>query len=76
MEPTKSQNNMRAKALEISDDIANCIKDKVQGYGNLCDQLRVTGYVAQALMDFAEGNLTRLKFEHDDEVKKMIKVYQ
>lgn len=76
MEPSKTQNNLMAQANEVRPKLIEFLTRELKDYGNLVDQLRVTGLLGEALLDFAEGNLRRLKFEHDEEVKKMVKVYQ
>ena len=76
MEPSKTYNNVHQQALRMKTDIVEFLREKLAGYGNLVDQLRVMGYLGQAMVDMSNSELTQIKLADEAEKKAEIKVYQ
>ena len=76
MEPSKTQNNVHQQALKMNVEMTEFLREKLAGYGNLVDQLRVMGYLGQAMVDMANSELTQIKLANEAEKKAEIKVYQ
>lgn len=76
MEPTKTQNNVRQQAISMKAAMVEFLQRHLMGYGNVVDQLRVMGYLGQAMVEMAEGELRAIKMADEAEEKAKIKVYQ
>ena len=76
MEPTKTTEQILEQAAKMKGEIVEFLKQHLNGYGNLIDQLRVMGYLGQAMVDMANNELTKLKLMNEEEEKAKIRVYQ
>ena len=76
MEPTKTTEQILEQAAKMKGEIVEFLKQHLNGYGNLVDQLRVMGYLGQAMVDMANNELTKLKLMNEEEEKAKIRVYQ
>jgi len=73
----KTTAEVRDRAIIIGPDIQDYLIKKIQGWGDLTDQLRVLGYIAQGIMAFAETELKAIKMRSEmDSRDTTIKVYQ
>jgi cell division septal protein FtsQ len=65
MRPTKTANNVMNQGRELQADLVDFLRKRLERYGNLVDQLRVLGYLGQALVDMANSELTQIKLQDD-----------
>lgn len=72
MRPTKTQNQVRRKALELHAEYVGFMREYLEGWGNLVDQLRVLGNLGAAGVEMAEAELTLIKLQDDREEKTKI----
>lgn len=71
MQPTKDSGAVRRKAIELRDNMIHFFKRELEGFGNLADQLRVMGYVGEAMISMAETELALLKAQDAEAAKKI-----
>jgi hypothetical protein len=77
MESEKTTNNIRNQAGKMKGPMVEFLKGHLKDYGNLADQLRVVGWLGQAMVDMANAELTALKLQDEAEKREPpIKVYQ
>jgi hypothetical protein len=77
VDSTKTTNNIRNQAGKMKGPMVEFLKGHLKDYGNVVDQLRVMGWLGQAMVDMANRELNLLKLE--DEIEKAepaVKVYQ
>ena len=72
MEPTKTANNVMHQGRELQADLVEFLRKRLERYGNLVDQLRVLGYLGQAMVDMANSELMQIKLQDDMEEKGRI----
>jgi hypothetical protein len=76
MDSEKTTNNIRTQAGKMKGPMVEFLKGHLKDYGNLVDQLRVMGYLGQAMVDMANSELMALKVQDEAEQNPPIKVYQ
>jgi hypothetical protein len=76
MEPSKTLNNVQNQVAKMKGPIIAFLKTHLDTYGNLIDQLRVMGYLGQAMVDMANTELVLLKMQDEAEDRAKVKVYQ
>jgi len=76
MDSTKTTNNVREQAAKMQGPLTAFLKQHLGEYGNLVDQLRVVGWLGQAMVDLANAELMALKLQDEAEKKAEIRVYQ
>jgi hypothetical protein len=77
MESEKTTNNIRNQAGKMKGPMVEFLKAHLKDYGNLVDQLRVMGWLGQAMVDMANAELAALKLQDEEEkAEPAVKVYQ
>jgi hypothetical protein len=77
VEGEKTTNNIRNQAGKMKGPMVEFLKGHLKDYGNLVDQLRVVGWLGQAMVDMANAELMALKLQDEAEKREPpIKVYQ
>ena len=77
MDGTKTTNNVRLQAGKMKLPMTEFLKAHLRDYGNLVDQLRVMGWLGQAMIDMAHSELMALKLQDEAEkAEPAVKVYQ
>ena len=76
MDSTKTTNNVREQAAKMRGPLTLFLKQHLAEYVNLVDQLRVVGWLGQAMADMAQAELIGLKLQDEAEKKAEIRVYQ
>ena len=68
----KSTAEVRRRATELQEPFVAFMRRELGDYGEVPDQLRVLGYLCEAMMKLAETELTALKQLDDVEKPKII----
>ena len=68
---TKTQNNIRNKAIDVRKEVERALVEALRGYGDISDQLRVMGYVGEALMNMAESELKIIQLADEADKPKI-----
>ena len=77
MDTTKTTNNVRMQAGKMKLPMITFLKRQLESYGNLVDQLRVMGWLGQAMVDMANAELMALKLQDElEKAEPAVKVYQ
>lgn len=77
MDSSKTLNNIRLQAGKMKAPMVRFLDGHLRGYGNLVDQLRVMGWLGQAMVDMANAELAALKLQDEAENREpAVKVYQ
>jgi hypothetical protein len=65
--PTKTTQEVLAKAVQSKGDLVEFFKKLLNGWGDEVDQLRVFGHMCQAGVDLAQAELEQLKLQDEQE---------
>jgi phage baseplate assembly protein gpV len=77
LDSSKTLNNIRLQAGKMKAPMVRFLDGHLRGYGNLVDQLRVMGWLGQAMVDMANAELAALKLQDEAENREpAVKVYQ
>ena len=76
MEPTKTTEQILEQAAKMKGEIVEFLKQHLEGFGNLIDELRTVGHLGQAMVDMANNELRMLKLADEEDKKAKIRVYQ
>ncbi len=77
MDSTKTINEVRLQAGKMKAPMVRFLDGHLRGFGNVVDQLRVMGWLGQAMVDMANSELAALKLQDEAEnAEPAVKVYQ